>query len=261
MSERNFQLALLHLYKTIDGKQAYVDAAFEQFALSASQKQWLKELMTSQREALLMFNELLRGKRRRWMRHGLPVSRFAYGGRLDALLNGYVLHAGGDGPTVGPALMRNFAEYVETQATDDEAASRELELIHFEALLASVSLRAGTLDRHLELASDLCLRLGDDAHLVACHYDVVAAFSDPLLLERSPRLPAPQWLLLFADECRKPRTFALAPGLAKALGLFAGGTSLGEVLNQLEIESERMLASQSIAKLLRIGVPFCRRIR
>jgi len=260
MSERNFQLALLHMYKTIDEKQAYVDAAFEQFALSAPQKQWLKELMTSQREALLTFNELLRGKRRRLIRHALPASRSACGGRFEALLNEYVLPAGGDGPAIGPALVRTFAEYVETQAADDEATCRELELIRFEALLASVSLRPGTSDRHAELSSDLCLRLGDDAHLVSCHYDVVAAISDPLLLESLPRLPMPQWFLLFADETRGPRTFAIAPGLAKVLGLFVGGASLSEVLNRLETESERALASQSIAKLSRVGVPFSRRI-
>ena len=249
-------MALLHLYRMIDREHAYADAIFAQFALSASEKQWLSELMISQRDGLLLFNEQLYVKRRRFIQHALPNCRRVFADRLEALLDDYTRHSGLEEAVDGTGAVRSFAGYVGEQMREGEAAFKELEFIRFEALQASVPLRLGSPDRPTEPSANLRLALGEDALLVSCNYDIAAAMQDPSSVETMGRLPTPQWFLLFRDEGGAVRTFAIAPGLAKLLSCFGGGSSLHEVLQRLAAESERAAASQSIAKLLRLGVPF-----
>ena len=74
MLEKNLQKALMHLYANVDRYSSYSEGIFEEFALSPSEKDSLKQLMTSQRSGLLLFNEQLHGKRRRLLRDVLPLS-------------------------------------------------------------------------------------------------------------------------------------------------------------------------------------------
>lgn len=249
-------MALLHLYRTIDQEQAYSDAIFARFALSRSEKQWLSELMDAQRDGLLLFNQQLHTKLRRLIRHALPSSERALSERFEALLDDYASHSGLEGTVDEACAVRNFAHYVGGQMRKCESASKELEFIWFEALQASVTLWPASSDRPAEPSSDLRLALGEDTILVSCNYAVAEAMQDPSLVEAAGRLATPRWFLLFQDEGGALRTFAIAPRLAKVLSFFTGGASLNEVLHRPEVESERAGASQSIAKLLQLGVPF-----
>jgi hypothetical protein len=256
MSERDFQMALLHLYRTIDQEQTYSDAIFARFALSYSEKQWLKELMVSQREGLLFFNEQLHTKRCRFLRHALPNSQRALAERFEELLDSYALYSGLEGTVDAADAVRRFADYIGGQIREGGSASKELEFVQFEALQASVSLWPDSPDRPAELSSDLRLALGEDAVLVSCSYDCAAAIQDLSLLEAAGRRATPQWFLLFRDEGGALRTFAIAPRLAEVLSFFGGGHSLNEVLQRLELVSEKVAASRTFAELLQLGVPF-----
>lgn len=256
MPERQFQMALLHLYRAVDQTPAYSDAAFEQFALSAQERQWLRELMESQRDALLLFNEQLHGKRRRFLREALVVSRAACRRRFETLVDDYVLAAGLEGPADGPALVRGFADFAAGRPAEAEDNDRARELVRFEALLAAVSASPAATARPARLSADLRLGLGADAELVCCHHDVTAAMSDPAALATAPRLSPPQWFLLFGGGTGGARSLAITPALAAVLGLFRHGATLRQVLQRLEGAPTRTLARRSLAQLLAAGVPF-----
>ena len=272
MSEQAFQRALIHLYRTVDATPD-PDASFEQFGLTPDQKQWLAELLSSQREALLAYNEQLREKRRRYLRYAMPASRAALGGRFECLLAAYLRDVGLDGPAGEPSLALQFAEHARGHARTGAAAgedeTRAVELLRFEALLVALAAQAAACAATCPTAAagppagrqalaGLRLRLGQDAHLLACRHDIADVLAEPARLETLPRLSEPRWYLLFAARAGGPRILLLAPPLARVLGMFAGGDRLGQVLDRLDSEDRKEQALQSIIRLMELGLPFHR---
>ncbi len=260
MSEKNLQKALMHLYANVDRYSSYSEGIFEEFALSPSEKDSLKQLMTSQRSGLLLFNEQLHGKRRRLLRDVLPLSAELLGPRLESLLDDYLSFESAEGARNPDDTIRSFAQYAGARL-DTGPVSREFELIRFEAVHASVSLPlpATTFKARapLPLSPDLRLSLAGDTALIACSYDVLAAIRVPSLLPTLDRLPKPFWLFLFqAAPPAAVRTLEVTAGLAGLLSLFWKGLSLADALQTFASATQRSAALGAVERLLLAGVPF-----
>lgn len=259
--EKNFQKALFHLYANVDRYSSYCDAIFESFALSDSEKQSLKQLMTSERDGLLLFNQQLRNKHRRSILYAMPKSRDIIGRQFDALLDAY-FSCPAEGARDPDDGIRSFADYLGAQIDSQANVSKELEFMRFEAVFAAVSL--GPAATYLnsatppQVSNDLRLSLAGDGALIPCTYDVWAAMNDASLLGVSAHHSPSKlcWFFLFKARSGEVRMLSVAPGLARVLRLFQGGLSLGEVLQSFESESEKIASSTSIQKLLLLGAPF-----
>jgi hypothetical protein len=260
MSEKNFQKALIHLYVNIERYYSYSDDIFEPFGLSSSEKESLKELMTSQRERLLLFNRHLTSKRRRSILHNLPKSRDIIGPDLEALVDAYLSGSAPEGTCDPEEAVRSFADYVRSQIDGRVDSSRELEFVWFEAVCASVARpRASTRSQPLcalRLSSPLRLSTAGDAEVVCCTYDVSAAIDALRSLQTTEDPVAPCWFFLFQDSSGEVRILAISPGLARVLTMFRSGLSLPSVLQALERETEKTAALGAIEKLLLLGAPF-----
>lgn len=253
MTERDFQSALLHLYRTANRDNLTVEAVLAHFALSASERAWLDELMASQPDRLRFVNARLRAKRRRFVRHALPGSRDAFPEPFEALIRNWSRDAPIEGAIDGADAVRDFARYVEAQVRP--AAPRALAFIRFDAFCAAVSLCPRRRDRPEAPTPKLKLALGEDADLLWCEYDV-AALQVPSLFESAETLPTPQLALLFRQQGGDVRSLVISPGLAAALRRFGGGACLGQVLEAVEPGTGRDALSHSLAQLLRLGAPF-----
>ena len=260
MSETNFQKALIHLYVNIDRYHSYSEDIFEPFALSSSEKESLKELMTSQRDGVLLFNRQLNSKRRRSILHNLPKSRDILGRHLETLLDAYLSGPAPEGTCDPEEAVRSFADYMRSQIDSRTDSSKELEFVWFEAVCASVALPLASTHsqppRALRLSSALRLSPAGDAEVICCAYDLSAAIDDPCLLQTTDRPANPCWFFLFQDPPGEVRVLTVAPGLAQVLTLFRSGLSLGSVLQALECETKKSAALASIEKLLLSGAPF-----
>jgi hypothetical protein len=260
MSEKNFQKALMHLYITIDRYSSYSEAIFKQSALSRSEKQSLKQLMTSQRDGLLLFNQQLHNKRRRSIWHALPKSRDIVARQLETLLDAYASCPLPESARHPADAVRSFADYAGAQINSHKDVSKELEFIWFEAVYASVSLSLASTDFNasppLQLSTDLRLSLEGDAALIPCTYDVLAAMKEGSLPGISGHRLKTYWFFMFLSRSYEVRILTIAPGLARVLKLFQSGLSLGDVLQALECETEKTAVSASIEKLLLLGAPF-----
>lgn len=260
MSETNFQKALIHLCVNIERYHSYSEDIFEPFALSSSEKESLKELMTSQRDGLLLFNQQLNSKRRRSILHSLPKSRGILGRHLETLLDAYLSGPTLEGTCDPEKAVRCFADFVHSQVDSRTDSPKQLEFVWFEAVCASVGLPVASMHsqppRALRLSNALRLSLAGDAEVIYCAYDVLAVIDDPCLLQTTDCSVKPCWFFLFQDPHGEVRILTVAPGLAKVLMMFKSGLSLGSVLQALECETAKTAASTSIEKLLLLGAPF-----
>lgn len=260
MSDTNLQKALIHLYVNIDRYHSYSEDIFEQFALSGSERESLKELMTSQRDGLVLFNRQLNDKRRRSILHNLPKSGGFFGRNLETVLDAYLSGSASEGTCDPERAVRSFANFVRSQIDRRPNFSKALEFVWFEAVCASVALplasRHSQSPRPLQLSSTLRLSVAGDAEVICCAYDVSAAIEDPCLLQMTERPVTPCWFFLFQDPIGEVRILTIALGLAKVLTMFRSGLSLGTILQALECATKKTAASASIEKLLLLGAPF-----
>jgi hypothetical protein len=260
MSESNFQMALCHLYANIDRYDSYSPDLFEQFALSGSQSQALEDLMTSQRDGLLLFNQLLLNKRRRLIQQALPKSQEVAGAQLESFLDAYQARPVAEGARDLGDTLRSLADFAGEAVARRADPSKELEFILFEALYVSVALRsplpADQVPRPRQLSADLRLTAEADTALVRCTYDVCAAMtaSSPSGLSHYPSRSC--WFFMFQAGGDKMRVLTVSPRLAEVLALFRRGWAFGEVLRTFDSERELIAASASIEKLLLAGAPF-----
>jgi hypothetical protein len=245
MAERDFQAALLHLYRT-----AEVPAFL---ALSTCERSWLEELVASQRDRLRFVGERLRAKRQRFVRHALPSSRQAFPEWFESLLQDWSQASPLESGIDGPDALRDFARHVAVRHRPD--ATKALAFVRFDAACAAVSLSVRQRDRLDTLSPGLQLGLEDDADLIGCDFNPLA-LQDPALLKEAEPLSAPQHALLFREQSGSVRSLALSPGLAAVLGRFRGGACLHQVLAQLPSDAARDALSHSLSELLRLGVPF-----
>lgn len=234
MSECELQRSLLHLYANVDGFGPYAPELFAKFALSIDDLQVLEDLMTSQRDGLLVHAQLLRDKQRRMVVDALPASAMLAEACLISLLDSF--HAR-EGAGDLAATMRSFGDHAgEACAT---AATRDLELIRFEALYASIALRPPSPSLSRAFAG------------VRCTYDAYAATSSLAW----PESAAPYCYFLFQTRRDQVSVLIVSPRLADLLDLFERGLSRGEVLQTLKNESVRAAAAASIEKLVCAGAP------
>lgn len=260
MSEINLQKALLYLYANIDRHSTYSEAIFEQFSLTSSEKQSLEELMNSQRERLLLFNDQLRHKRLRAIRLALPKSGAFVSRQFEAQMAAYASRPVPEGARHAAGEVRAFADYVGARIKDPESDPEALEFIRVEAICAAVSLSSPSRDFDAPpvhpLPGDLRLSSAGDAALIECRYDVLAAMENPSLLgTTSDRLLQPCRFFVFQASRSELRVLKIAPKLAGVLALLQSGASLEEVLETLG-SAEKAAASASIENLWRSGAPF-----
>jgi hypothetical protein len=260
MSEKNLQKALVYLYSNIDRLGTDSDAVFERFPLSRSEKQSLEELMTSQRDRLLLFNQQLHHKRMRSIRIALPRSGEIAGRELESLLEAYATCPAPEGVRQPACEVRAFANYVGAQIGRRTGATREWEIIRFEAVFAAVSLSIPSGDfrapRVDPLPEALRLSRAGDAALITCAYNVLALMEDPSLIGTSDLLSSESRFFIFQAGRSVLRVLKVAPKLAGILNLFENGWSLGTVLETLAGPNERAAASAAIENLVRSGAPF-----
>lgn len=232
MSESELQRALLHVYANVERLGAYAPELFARFALSNADLQVLCDVMTLQRDGLLLHAALLRDKQRRLIVGALPASASLAEARLTALLDLFAVREG-VGDLAG--TLRRFADHAgEACAT---APTRELELIRFEALHASIALQPPSARR--------------TSAVVRSAYDVHAAASSCCW----PDAATPCWYFLFQAHGDRVTVLHVSPRLADLLELFQQGLSRDEVLRTLETERERAAAAASIEKLVCAGAP------
>jgi hypothetical protein len=262
MPEKTFQQALMHLYINIDHFHSYSEAQFEEFELSESERRSLKELLTYQRDGLLLFSELLRKKRRRSILQALPKSRAIVAHQLDALLQAFASWPAPEGAGDGADAVRSFADYLSAQIKGRTEVPEELELVWFEAVCASVSFPPASASIHAggphsqQLSRELRLQGGGGVALISCTYDVPAAMNDPSLLGIRNRPSKSYWFFMFKTADGEVRVLAVAPRLAQLIAMLRSGSSVGEVLESVEREADRITATASLEELLRLGAPF-----
>jgi hypothetical protein len=262
MPEKTFQQALMHLYMNIDHFHLYSDAQFEQFELSESERQSLEELLTYQRDGLLLFSELLRKKLLRSILQALPKSRAIVAHQLDSLLQAYASWPAPEGASHGVGAVRSFTDYLTAKIESQTEVPDELELVWFEAVCASLSLPPAPASMHVgdphppQLSRELRLRGGGEVALISCTYDVPAAMNDPSLLGIRDRPSKSYWFFMFKTADGEVRVLAVAPRLAQVIAMLRKGSSVGEVLQSLERGTGRIAATASLEELLRLGAPF-----
>ncbi|MGB8890224.1 MAG: hypothetical protein WCC87_26095 [Candidatus Korobacteraceae bacterium] len=260
MSEKVFQKALIHLYANIDRYSSYSEKIFEEFPLSLSEKQSLQELMTTQRDGLVAFNQQLHHKRCRIIRHALPISRGTLRRQLDTLLDTYECYPAAEGACQPSDAVRCFADYISSQIECQTEASRDLQFIRFEAIYASLSLHLASADSKpphpVHLSAEIRLSSDRSTSLILCTYNVLAAMKDPSLLKGSEGRLRPCWIFLFRTSADEVKALAVAPKLAKILKMFQSGLSLEDILNTLDSETDKLAATVSVDGLLSLGVPF-----
>jgi hypothetical protein len=66
----------------------------------------------------------------------------------------------------------------------------------------------------------------------------------------------PRWVFLFQTHVGDVRVLTVAPGLAKVLEMFRGGQPLGDILQVLQSDAEKIAARASVERLLLSGAPF-----
>ena len=257
MAERDFQLVLIHLCANIDRDDSDV-TPWERFGLSPDERCALEELMASQREGLLLVNQLSHDKQRRHLRDGLPTARALAGDRLELLIDAFQCNRMAEGsrdPRHDHAIVRRFRR--RRRRAGRRSVTRELELVRFEAVCAVVSLGSSS-PIHGQLRSpDLTpdLRLSPNVAVIRCTYDVVAALrASSLDLER--RQPRPGTFVIFNASRDELRIMAVSPRLADLLAQLVRGCSVGEALEALDDELAVAAATASIETLLEAWVPF-----
>jgi hypothetical protein len=254
MPEKDFQMALLHLYLNLDQYDSSPDSFFEGFSLSLSERQSLMELIDTDWSGLVVFNHQLERKRARVIRHSLPKSREFFVDRLEALISDFTFRPITEGALHSMDVLRAFSDFVAAQIESKTVVSRELEFIRFEAAYAALSLHSFP-ERQ---ASQPGLRarepsLGSGTTLIRCKIDV----SPMMKVPSEPSIDRPCWLFLFRTHDGEVRVLKVAARLAKILGMLAGGQSFGDVVQTLASSREREAVSASIKRLMQIGVPFC----
>ncbi len=235
MSERVLQSALIHLYANADRYPVYADAIFDGFALTETERSWLEELMTEQRDGLLLFQQLLHHKRRRSILHALPRARALAPEALDMLLDAYALLPTPEGAADPAETVRAFATFVGRRVCGVPDPSPAWQLVWFEATCAAVSSRAG------EMA------------LLPCTCDVRSAMNGQPLPDAPPH---PYWFFVFQAASADVRVLSVGPGLARLLAELHRGHSPDEVLASLDTDTARAEAASKIGELVAMGALF-----
>lgn len=256
-SEREFQEALIHLYLHIHEYESYSDALFANFKLSDADRRSLRELMTSQRDRLLVFNQQLRFKQRRYIRAALPRSAKLLRRELDDLIDAYATRLSTEGADDAATTIRVFADQLKAHVAVDPYASWEPQFILFEAAYASLALRrVDSLPEALrprETEVGLSLPRGPNHFLATSSYDVVAKFKDsvsPHFAEKT------QYLLLFRTRRSSVRILSLAAKLHGILEMLEQGICVGDILKSVQSTEDKMAALEGVRNLWSIGVPF-----
>ena len=256
MSELAFQKALFHLYLHIEEWESYPDVALESFALSRSERQALRELVTLQRPALLAYNRQLRFKQLRYIRHALPKSLTLIGDELNRLIEDYISSNASEGSTDITLALRSFSDHLNRKILRDETSPKVLEFVRFEAAYASlVFARTTTLNVSSTSKPARWMLPDAETHVyLSSSYDVLPSFLDPsaALITEEKRL----YYLLFKDRYSNVRFLKIGPDLFRLLELLGGGSSVGAVLNTLESDRDREEALGTIERLISLGVPF-----
>jgi hypothetical protein len=256
VTEREFQLALIHLCANIDRDGA--DATpWERFALSPDERCALEQLMASQREGLLLVNQLSHDKQRRLLRDALPTARALAGARLESLIDAFQCNRIAEGSRDLATTMRSFADFAGDVVERDADPSRELELVRLEAICTAVSLGSSSrTDAQLRpQRSTPDMRLSPDVAVIRCAYDVVAALrASSLDLEQPPARP--RTFFVFNASRDELRIMAVSTRLADLLAQLVRGCSVGEALAALDDEFAVAAATASIETLLEAGAPF-----
>ena len=232
MAESELQRSLLHLYANVERFGSYSPELFAQFALGIDDLQVLEDLMTSQRAGLLLHAQLLADRQRRLVVEALPASASLADACLISLLDSFRTREGAGDLA---ATMHAFADHAGKACAT--AVSRDLELVRFEALHASIALRPPSLHRAFAV--------------VRCTYDAYAATSSLAWSE----MATPCCYFLFQARGDEVRVLIVSPRLADLLELLERGLSRSEVLQMLGSERARAAAAASMEELVRVGAP------
>ena len=232
MSENELQRSLVYLYGHIDRYRLYAPELFAKFALSEDDLQVIKDLMTVQREGLLLQTELSREKWRDVVVESLPASFTLAKACLLSVLDKFPRHESFGGIA---ATISAFADHAKRACS--AAITRELELVHFEARHASIALHSPATRPTFAV--------------IRSSYDVYGTAHS----HAWPETDVPHCFFLFQAPDSQVRILIVAPRLADLLSLFEKGLSRGEVMQTLESEQERAVADASIEKLVLAGAP------
>lgn len=255
MSEEAVEKALFHMYLHIHESES-ASELFDNLPLSSNELDWLKMLISTQREGLLVFNQQLRAKGNRYIRKSLPRSAARFAVELDAILQDYQLTQTEIGPRDPAPAVSAFSDFLERWNRPDQIDLRAFEFIRFESHFVAMSLNDAQRTEAAITGSDprrWYLPPIEHCRLLSFSHDPVGDWNE------NGGGAGGCHLLLFADTERAIRIVKLSPPLYKLISEITTGKSVGEALEKLELVKFEESALRSIRGLSQIGLPFTSR--
>jgi hypothetical protein len=258
MSQDTLDKALFHLYVNIHKYDEYSPRLFGQFALSEEELDWLKTLFMTQRRGLLIFNNQLRHKQFRSIKHALPRSAAIFGDDLDILISNYASTQSEIGPREPEICVRLFSDYLERSAVPPEVYSRAFEFISYECLLVTIALSGSNRQRKASIQEIDCRKW----FLPAKHYCRTASYSYDVLGtlhtqgDCHRKIPQVCLLLIFVDSNGRVRILKVSSHLFSFIRSMEEGRSVLEALRYMGDPKNEEVLFAAVQQLSSLGLPF-----
>lgn len=232
MSDADLERALFHLYLHIHEYDGYSPAIFAQFSLTRNELEWLKTLMATQREGLLVFNQQLRNKHYRYIKQSLPQSAERFNGELDSLVASYASSEIEIGPREPAVALRTFSDYLSRSIAPANVGFSAFEFISVECLCVSMALHVGLRCRHPDVvhpdARRWFLPPRDYCRVFSCSYDAISSWRADC--RPTGNIDKSQRYILFLDDDSHLRLVKLSCQLFKLLQAMEEGLSVADAL-------------------------------